>query len=560
MNLNQWQLRELLTDFRMKKSENEVFEFKEAKRNFSFSEIGKYFSALTNEANLNNEKFAWLIFGIRDKDHAIVGSQYRSNRPDLDNLKGEIANKTTNRITFIEIYEIIEPEGRVVLFQIPAAPRGIPISFEGHYYGRDGEELAPLNLEKIERIRSQSAAHDWSAGIIPDASLDDLDPQALAVARANFKSKFPDKALEVEGWDDVTFLNKAKLTNKGKITRTAILLLGREESEHFLNPSEAKIRWVLKDLSNNDKDYEIFSLPFLLTVDKVNSKIRNLKYRYLKEGTLFPEEVLKYEPFIIREALNNCIAHQDYQKSGRINVIEVEDEALIFTNYGSFIPGSVEKVVIEDAPEEQYRNPFLVTAMFNLKMVDTAGGGIKKMFGFQRDRFFPMPEYDISDAKVKVTIIGKVMDMAFARILAKNPSLSLYDIMLLDKIQKKKTISEEAARHLKELGLIEGRRPSYFISSNLAASTLDDTLKAQYVKQRGFDDEHYKNMIIEYVKTYGSATRKDVDLLLLGKLPDVLSDIQKKYKIGNLLGAMRKAGNLKNIGKKSKPKYILVDL
>jgi len=560
MNLDQRQLRELLIGFRMKKSENEVFEFKEAKRNFSFGEMGKYFSALTNEANLNNEKYAWLIFGIRDKDHSIVGSQYRSNRSDLDSLKGEIACKTTNRITFIEIYELMEPEGRVVLFQIPAAPRGIPISFEGHYYGRDGEALAPLNLEKIERIRSQSAAHDWSAGIIPDASLDDLDPQALAVARANFKSKFPDKALDVEGWDDITFLNKAKLTNKGKITRTAILLLGREESEHYLNPSEAKIRWVLKDLSNNDKDYEIFSLPFLLTIDKVNSKIRNLKYRYLKEGTLFPDEVLKYEPFIIREALNNCIAHQDYQKSGRINVIEVEDEELIFTNYGSFIPGSVEKVVIEDAPEEQYRNPFLVTAMFNLKMVDTAGGGIRKMFGFQRDRFFPMPEYNIGDAKVKVTFIGKVLDMAFARVLAKNPSLSLYDIMLLDKIQKKKTITDEAARHLRELGLIEGRRPSYFISSNLAASTSDDTLKAQYVKQRGFDDEHYKNMIVEYVKTYGSATRKDVDLLLLDKLPDVLSDKQKSNKISNLLGALRKCGKLKNYGTMNKPKYLLMIL
>jgi len=130
----------------------------------------------------------------------------------------------------------------------------------------------------------------------------------------------------------------------------------------------------------------------------------------------------------------------------------------------------------------------------------------------------------------------------------------------LDKIQKKKTITDEAARHLRELGLIEGRRPSYFISSNLAASTSDDTLKAQYVKQRGFDDEHYKNMIVEYVKTYGSATRKDVDLLLLDKLPDVLSDKQKSNKISNLLGALRKCGKLKNYGTMNKPKYLLMIL
>ena len=228
------------------------------------------------------------------------------------------------------------------MFQIPAAPRGIPVAFEGHYYGRDGESLVPLNIEEIERIRAQAGMEDWSARVISDAALDDLDPKAIEVARTNYKSKFPNKAAEVDLWDDVTFLNKAKLTIKGKITRAAILLLGREESEHFINPAQAKIRWVLKDGLGNDKDYRIEGCPLLLAVDKVYAKIRNLKYRYIKDGTLFPEEIDQYEPFVIREAINNCIAHQDYTKGGRINVIEMEDQ-LVFTNLGSFIPGSVEK-------------------------------------------------------------------------------------------------------------------------------------------------------------------------------------------------------------------------
>jgi len=223
---------------------------------------------------------------------------------------------------------------------------------------------------------SQAAREDWSAGIIPGAGIEDLDPKAILKARESFKGKFPDKSLETDSWDDLTFLNKAKLTIKGKITRSTILLLGREESEHFLNPADPKIRWILKDVHNQDKDYEIVTLPFLLAVDKVFLKIRNLKYRYLKEGTLFPDESLMYEPFIIREALNNCIAHQDYTKCGRIDVIEIEDGRLIFSNYGSFIPGSVEKVIKEDAPEQHYRNPFLASAMFNLRMVDTVGGGM----------------------------------------------------------------------------------------------------------------------------------------------------------------------------------------
>nr|WP_321497148.1 ATP-binding protein [uncultured Methanolobus sp.] len=276
----------------------------------------------------------------------------------------------------------------------------------------------------------------------------------------------------------------------------------------------------------------------------------------MKDGTLFPDEILKYEPFVIREALNNCIAHQDYSKSGRINVIEIEDEQLIFTNYGTFIPGSVEKVVSDDAPEEYYRNKFLATAMFNLKMVETAGGGIKKMFKYQKERFFPMPEYDLRDQKVKVVVTGKVLDMGFARVLANNPNLSLEDIMLLDKVQKKKTITKSCAEHLKSMSLIEGRRPNYFISSKLAQSTKNRELKVQHIKQKGFDDDHYKDMIIQYLDKYKEANRKDFDSLLYSKLPDILDDKQKNNKISNLLGFLRRAGMIENKGTTNKPKYI----
>jgi ATP-dependent DNA helicase RecG len=184
----------------------------------------------------------------------------------------------------------------------------------------------------------------------------------------------------------------------------------------------------------------------------------------LRQGTLFPDEVLRYDPFSIREPLNNAIAHQDYTKAARINVVEFEDDHLVFSNYGSFLPKSVENVVLKDTPEEVYRNPFLVEAMKNLDMIETQGGGIRKIFNFQRQRFFPMPDYDLSDSKVKVTITGKILNEEFARILVKNPSLSLEDILLLDKVQKRKKLSDEEYRYLKKLKFIEGRKPNYFLS------------------------------------------------------------------------------------------------
>lgn len=547
-------LRETLQQLRSLSAETEIVEFKEAKSNFDFSKLGKYFSALSNEANLKGNSYAWLIFGIEDKRHKIVGSQFRPIRKDLDSLKGEIAKKTTNGITFIEIYELKFEEGRVIMFQIPSAPKGFPIAFEGHYYGRDGEELVPFNLEEIERIRAQATTADWSSAIVSNASLEDLDEEAILVARANFKNKFPEKSREVDSWNDITFLNKTKITIKGKITRTAIILLGKEESEHFINPSEAKVRWLLKDSNGNDKDYAIIGCPMLLAVDKVYAKIRNLKYRYIKAGTLFPDEITQYEPYSIREALNNCIAHQDYTKHGRINVIEKDDQ-LIFSNLGSFIPGTVEKVIKDDAPEEYYRNHFLASAMFNLKMVDTAGGGIKKIFNFQRERFFPMPDFDMSDGKVKVTIIGKVLDFEYAKLLAQNKELTLEEIMMLDKVQKKNPLTSFEEKYLKAKKLIEGRKPNYFIGIKVAQKI---GRKADYSKNTGLDNDYYLNLIVKAITQHVNLNRKEIDDLLWKKLPDWMNDKQRKTKINNLLSKLRKKEKIKNSGNFTNPNWVLV--
>jgi ATP-dependent DNA helicase RecG len=534
-------------------AETETVEFKEAKNGYDFTKLGRYFSALSNEANLNRHSSAWLVFGVNNA-RQVVGTKYRSNRPELDSLKEEIANKTSHRITFIEIHEVQHEKGRVVLFQIPAAPKGLPIAFEGHYYGRDGEALSPLNLEEIERIRAQATQEDWSAAVVPDAGLDDLDADALAVARKNFKNKFPDKAGEVDGWDDATFLNKAKLTIKGQITRTALLLLGKEEAEHFLLPADAKIRWLLKDHQGNDRDYALFGVPLLLAVDKVYAKIRNLKYRYIREGTLFPEETDQYEPYSIREALNNCIAHQDYTLAGRINVVERED-SLTFTNLGSFVPGDVQRVVMEDAPEEHYRNRFLATAMFNLKMVDTAGGGIRKLFLFQKQRFFPLPDYDLSNNRVQVTLTGKVLDMDYARLLAGNGDLTLQEIIALDKVQKRKALDAGEEKLLKAKALVEGRKPNFYIAKSIAQNTGQ---KASYSKNRAFDKQYYLDLICKAVGEHGTMSRKEIDELLWNKLPDWMDDKQRKIKVGNLLGELKRAEFIRNTGTMKYPSWVLV--
>lgn len=535
--MNEEQLKRLLDDFRSMSSENEWLEFKEAKESFHSDRLGRYFSALSNEANLKKKPFGWLIFGVRDKDREITGTSYRSDRASLDSLKHEISLHTGGRLTFIEIYELNYTEGRVVLFQIPSAPRGIPTSWKGHYFGRDGESKVPLSLQKFEEIRGQVIPDDWSAITCPKATIGDLDKKAIEKAREEFKRKNPRLAEEMVEWTDEVFLNKAKLTINGLLTNAAILLLGKPESEQYLRPAIGKMTWILRDEDKIERDYEHFGTPFMLNTNELFNKVRNLKYRYMPDQSLFPIEVHQYDAYVIREALHNCIAHQDYTLQGRINVVENADE-LIFTNLGHFIPETIDNVIHSDAPQEYYRNRFLAEAMVNLNMIDTIGSGIKRMFVEQRKRFFPMPDYDLSDpGKVVVKIYGEILDDNYTRLLINNLDLDLDVVIALDKVQKKKVISQEEAGELRRLNLIEGRYPNIYVSAKVAEVTGN---KPNYIKNRAFDKKHYKDLVIAFIQEYKKASRMEIDELLLDKLSDTWDMKRKKKYVSNLLSEMSK--------------------
>lgn len=536
------QLERMLAEYRQMPSETEWLEFKEAKTSFSSDELGKYFSALSNEANLKGRHFAWLIFGLKDKTpRDIVGSRYRPERASLERLKHEVAQQT-NGITYQEIYELTLPEGRVVMFQIPAAPAGIPTSWKGHYWGRDGESLAPLAINELEAIRSQVGHRDWTAEICPQVTIDDLDPAALQVARQKFSARIRDARFdqEIDKWDDLTFLDKAKLTRNGQLTRAAVLLLGKPEAAHHLNPYPAQITWKLQ---TDEEAYEHFGPPFLLSVEDLFKRIRNINFRIQPFNQLIPVELTKYDPKIILEALNNCIGHQDYSRNSRIIVTEKVDR-LILRNVGGFYDGTVEDYVLHERTPERYRNPFLTQAMVSLNMIDTMGLGIRRMFMEQRKRYFPLPEFDLSDPDhVQITIYGKLIDENYSRILMDEQDLSLSDVVLLDRIQKKLVVDRSLVQNLRKRNLIEGRYPNLFISAKVAKTTGQ---KAEYTKHKAFDNPYYKDLILRFLEIHKQGSSKDFRDLLIDKLSDTLSDKQKRDKVRNLLQELVREGKIVN--------------
>ncbi|SDW07014.1 ATP-binding protein [Flavobacterium degerlachei] len=535
----------LKTNYPLENEKCEWKEFKSLKSAVSGragDDVISYVSAIANMQG------GHLIIGIQDQTYEIVGIQDFGGYT-IEDIRFRINGNITNlNIEGFSVHEFTTSDTKKVvwIFHIPKHQFRLPVYAHKKTWQRIDDNLVEMTKARLDAILTQVQANeDWSKVIIQDATIEDLDQQALQKARIEFKKRNPKYSNDLDHWNDVDFLNKSKLTIKGKITRTTLILLGKEESEHYLD-SSVKIRWNLKTLDNQDKDFEIFSIPLLLSIDEVFKKIRNLKYRYLRDGTLFPDEVLRYEPYTIRESLNNAIAHQDYSKGARINVVEFEDDHLVFSNYGSFLPKSVEDVVLNDTPEEVYRNPFLVEAMKNLDMIETQGGGIRKIFNFQKQRFFPLPDYNFDDNKVKVTITGKVLDENFARILIKNSNLGLDEIILLDKVQKHKEITETEFKHLKKAKYIEGRRPNIYLSYDIIESTNDENLQAEYLANRSFDDSHFKEMILECLKKWGKTKRDKIDNLIIPKLSTALSEEKKKNKVTNYLSALRIEGKIVN--------------
>ncbi len=389
-------------------SEPNETEWLEFKRNLYESQVlGEYLSALANSACLAGKARAYLAFGVDDTTHEVVGTDFD---PHAAKGKGNqdlllwLSLGLRPNVGF-DVHAFDHPQGRVVLFEIGPAWDS-PVQFCGKAYIRVGSSKTELAKYPEKERALWTRRTDWSGEICERATLADIDPAAIAKAREQFKIKHLTQTAMVDDWDDVTFSNKARLTIQGAITHTALLLLGRPESATLLSPAVAKISWILKDIQNRELDYEHFGPPFILQVDRISQRIRNLTLRELPSGTLFPQEISQYDPWVIREALHNCIAHQDYGLCGRINVVETP-QAILLTNVGSFLPGNVENVIRQDAPLEIYRNPFLAEAMVNLNMIDTQGGGIKRMFEAQIRRFFPLPDYDLSSPD-RVAVSGPI--------------------------------------------------------------------------------------------------------------------------------------------------------
>lgn len=557
MKYTQQDLESMLDDFRGLPAETAWLEFKENMADPV--RIAKYISALSNMAAYYGRNAGYLVWGVDDATHEIKGTDF-----DKDVVKAGTHQDQPLELwlrlvikpqTSYEFFPFESDGKKIVILEVDAAYRQ-PVTYQGQGWARIGNALTEMSKDpKIAAAIYRTTGTDWSAETLPAAKVNDLDPAALAAAREMFADKHKDDvfAAEIPNWDDITFLNKAKLAIDGKLTRAAILLLGKSEKDHLLSPSVARLTWHLKDKDENTLDYKHFDCPLILAVDQILHRIRSITLREIPDGTLFPREINQYDTWVLREALHNCIAHQDYSQRASVVVTEYPDHVQ-FSNAGAFLPGTVEKVLYDKGRPRRYPNKQLAEAMVELKMIDTLGSGIRRMFVKQRDRYMPMPDYKIETDSVTVDVPGKVLDARYCSLLIKKTDLTFKEIVLLDRVQKGVRLEKDALAFLRKRGLVEGRVTNLMISAKIAAAT---NQRAEYIKTRAANDNNFRRMILDYLEQWKSASREDINKLLLDKLPKGMSVEQKYTKISALLTSLRQRGLIKNIGPSTRyPQWI----
>lgn len=533
--------------------ENRFLEFKS--NHLDAEQLGRTISALSNGACLDREDYAYLYFGVDDETLAVKGTTF-----DVSSCKAKgnqslelyLRQYITPKIDFtIEEFRH-DGTARVVVFRIPAA-KGEPTSFMKKAYVRvdsNVTELAPY----ADWMRTIYMSHtDWTAQVVDGASIDDLDEEAVSMVREGYKKRSPDYAADADKWDDGVLLDKAGLTQDGMITRAAMLLVGKNERAYKLGHI-AQLVW--KCHQDGETFGDIYTIPFIKSTTILLNRIRNYRFKIFPDNMLIPVEIWKYDSRSILEGLHNCIAHQDYGRNERIVVTEDKDK-LTFENAGSFYDGDYTQYIFGKKTPTRYRNPFLMKAMVNVKMIDSQGYGIHQLFERQRERYLPMPDYDDSTSThVIMHLPGTVIDEDFSLTLMNRKDVTLDETVLLDQLQKGKGLNHEGIQLLKKKHLIEGRHPHYYIAKSVAQAT---DRKAEYSQHKGLGEKACTAILIDALREHGPLSKGEISKLLWTTLSDMLTDEQKENKIDYILKKMRIDGKITNKRAGSKSEWMLTE-
>ena len=528
--------------------EDERHEWKEwrsLKQNISGrkgEDLASYISAL---ANMDG---GCIVIGVQDRTLAVTGIQEFADYT-VENVVHRVLGRTPGLPSMgLRVQELRASDtGAVVwLVHVPRhAPRELVFAHD-QAWQRDGDSLTGLREDRRRAILLEPlAGEDWSAVLVPQATLEHLDAAAIAKAREKYAERHQREpwADQIPHWSAEKLLDKIGLTLHGRITRACMLLLGNPESATaFLSPHPAEITWKVAA----ERVAEHFHPPFLLTTTDVALRIRNPNIKLFPANELLAVTLPRYDTNkVLLEGLHNCLAHQDYAQCGRI-VVEESAGLVRMINLGGFFDGKPEDYASGTRTPGRYRNDRLAKAMAEVGMIDKVGFGIHDMVQAQRRRFLPLPDYEGSSAvRTVFNVYGQEIDENYSHWLMERTDLPIEHVLWLDRLQKKHKLDAAQVAELRRAGLVEGRSPKLHISARMAVAMGQEV---EYLNHKGLDSKHYRGLVLELL-AFGPQPRAKINAMLLPKLPaSIATGSSQRTYIKNLLQDMVREQLIENAG------------
>lgn len=376
-------------------AENEHLEFKEAKQQYDKTKLLRYCVALANEGG------GYIVLGVADKPpRRVVGTQAFKSPVDLNSIKAYIVERLRMRV---EVTELLHPDGRVLVFEVPSRPIGHPLDFEGAYLMRSGEDLVPMTPDRLKQIFSESQQDWFSQAAKLHASADEVI--ALLDTQTYFElSKLPyptsrDGVLKKLSGEGLILKSSEGWT----VTNLAAILLAKRLDAFSPALARKAPRVVIYegiDKSNTREDKpgnRGYAVGFASLVDFVHSAApqnRFVEQAIREEVKMFPKQAL-------RELIANALIHQDFQVSGASVMIEMYADRAEISNPG-VPPIRVERFI----DEYRSRNERLADLMRRFGICEEKGSGVDKVVKAAEVFQLPAPDFRVGELRTTAILFA----------------------------------------------------------------------------------------------------------------------------------------------------------
>lgn len=477
----------------MDSKEDEHLEFKEAKNRFDFEELVKYCVALANEGG------GKMILGVTDRrPRRVVGSNA------FDPVGRTTAGINARLRLRIDADEVAHPHGRVLVFHVPPRPVGMPIQYKGAYWMRSDEALVPMTPDLLKRIFAETGP-DYSAEVCPNASVDDLDPGAIAEFRKRWTVQSKNETLAKVSIEQL--LEDAELVEGKRVTYAALVLLGKRAAlGRHLAQAEVVFEYRSSETAGPANQRIEFREGFLLYYDRLWETV-NLRndVQHFQDG-LFMKDIPTFSEGAVREAILNAVSHRDYRLNGSVFIRQYQRRIEIVSP-GGFPAGITPQNIIQ---RQSPRNRRIAEAFEKCDFVERSGQGANRMFEESIRQSKPLPDFTGTDPyQVALSLRGEVQDPQFLRFLEKVGQERLRtfrteDLLVLDLVHRGQPVPESLKQYLNalvELGLIEtvgrGKQLRCMLSRKFYAFLGQPGV---YTRKRGLDHDTNKALLLKHIR------------------------------------------------------------